>query len=154
MAVERSISEIGAALERRGAEPSALRMVRERIRAREVNATLGVLTPLEAGLMSELELINRSHADPEVRGLRRSSTRGGDESRHPSPTAAEEARRTTTGGNGEVGVTLQQSALVAFNDLSSAAGKSRALSDWLWASFSDGIQQRQRRGALADGRGT
>ena len=58
--------------------------------------------------------------------------RGGDESRHPSAAAAEEARRTTTGGNGEVGVTLQQSALVAFNDLSSAAGKSRALSEGLW----------------------
>ncbi len=89
-------------------------------------------TPLEAGLMSEIELINRAHADPEVRGLRRSSTRGGDESRHPSAAAAEEARRTTTGGNGEVGVTLQQSALVAFNDLSSAAGRSRALSEGLW----------------------
>ena len=36
--VERSISEIGAALERRGAEPSALRMARERIRAREVGS--------------------------------------------------------------------------------------------------------------------
>ena len=107
--------------------------MRERIRAREVNATLGVLTPLEAGLMSEIELINRAHAgDPEVRGLRQSSTRGGDESRHHSPTAVEEARRTATGGNGEVGVTLQQSALVAFNDLSSAAGKSRELSEGLW----------------------
>ena len=29
-------------------------------------------------------------------------------------------------------MTLQQSALVAFNDLSSAAGKSRALSEGLW----------------------
>ena len=77
-------------------------MVRECIRAREVNATQGVLTPLKAGLMSELELINRAHADPEVRGLRQSSTRGGDESRHPSAAAAEEARRTTTGGNVEV----------------------------------------------------
>ena len=64
-------------------------MVRERIRAREVNATLGLLTPLKAGVMSELELINRAHADPEVRGLRRSSTQGGDESRHPFPMAAE-----------------------------------------------------------------
>ena len=82
-------------------------MVRERIQAREVNATLGVLTPLEADIMSELEVINRAHADPEVRGLRQSSTRGGDESRHPSAAAAEKARRTTTGGNGEVGVTLQ-----------------------------------------------
>ena len=87
---------------------------------------------LEAGLMSEIDLINRVHANPDVRGLRRSRTRGGDESRHPSPTAAEEARRTTTGGNGEVGVTLQQSTLVAFNDVSSAAGTSRALSEGLW----------------------
>ena len=60
VAAERSISEIR---ERRGAEPSALRMVRERIRAPEINATVG-LTPLEAGLMRELELINRAHADP------------------------------------------------------------------------------------------
>ena len=37
-----------------------------------------------------------------------------------------------TGGIGEVGVTLQQSALAPFNDLSSAAGKSRALSEGLW----------------------
>ena len=58
-AVERSISEFGAALERRGAETCALRMARERFRAREANATLGVLTPLQAGLMSVIELINR-----------------------------------------------------------------------------------------------
>ena len=51
-AVERSISEIGAALEWRGAEPSALRRVRERIQSREANTALGVLTPLDAGLMS------------------------------------------------------------------------------------------------------
>ena len=82
--------------------------------------------PPEAGLMSELELINRAHVDPEVRSLKRSSSRGGDEM-HPSPMAAEEAR-----GNGEVGVTVQQLALAAFNDLSSAAGKSRALSEGLW----------------------
>ena len=37
-AVERFISETGAALERRGTEPSTLRRVRERIQAREVNA--------------------------------------------------------------------------------------------------------------------
>ncbi len=107
--------------------------------------------------MSELELINRAYADPEVRGLSRSSTRGGDENRHPSAAAAEEARRTTTGGNGEVGVTLQQSAL-AFNDLSSsAAGKSRALSKGLWerafltAYNSASDEERMRN---ADGRGT
>ena len=88
----------------------AIRRVRERIRAREINATVG-LTPLEAGLMRELELINRAHADYEVRGLRRSSERGGDESRHPSPMTVEGARRTATGGNGEISVTLHQSAL-------------------------------------------
>ena len=45
-AVERSVSEIGAALERRGAEPTepcTLRSVRECIRAREVNAKVVVL---------------------------------------------------------------------------------------------------------------
>ena len=67
VAVERLICEIGAALEQRGAESGALRMLRECIRAREVNAIQGVLTPLETGLMSELVLINRAHADPEVR---------------------------------------------------------------------------------------
>ncbi len=85
---------------------------------------------------SKIDLINRAHADPDVRGLRRSSTRGRDESRHPSVlpslTAAEEARRTATGGNVEVRVTLQQSALVAFNDISSAAGKSWAQNEGLW----------------------
>ena len=77
--------------------------------------------------MSEIELINRAHA-ADVRGLRLSRARGGDVSRHPSATTAEEARRTATGGNGEVGVTLLQSALVAFNDLSSAAGAKQARS--------------------------
>ncbi len=47
-AVERFVSERGAALERQGTEPSALRQVRGRIQAREANATLGTLTPLEA----------------------------------------------------------------------------------------------------------
>ena len=37
-AVERFISEMGAALKRRGAEPIALRRVRERIQARGANA--------------------------------------------------------------------------------------------------------------------
>ena len=75
-AVEWFISEIGAALERRGTEPSALRRVRKRIQAREANAAQETLTPLEACLVNEIELINTAHADPEVRGLRLSSTRG------------------------------------------------------------------------------
>jgi len=45
-AVERFISERGAALERQGTEPSARRKVRGRIQAREAIATLGTLTPL------------------------------------------------------------------------------------------------------------
>ena len=44
-AVERFISEKGAALERQGIEPSALWQVRGRIQAREANTTLGILTP-------------------------------------------------------------------------------------------------------------
>jgi hypothetical protein len=50
-AVERSISETGAAQELRGVEPSALRRVRERLQAREANAALGALTTLECSLV-------------------------------------------------------------------------------------------------------
>jgi len=75
-AAERFISKIGAVLEWRGTEPSALRRLRERIQAREANITLETLTPLEACFVNKIELINTAHADPEVRGLRISSTRG------------------------------------------------------------------------------
>ena len=68
-AVELFISEIGAALERRGTEPSTLRRVWGRIEGRGANAALRTLTPLEACLVSGIELINTAHADPEVRGL-------------------------------------------------------------------------------------
>ena len=110
-AVERSISGTGAALELRGVEPSALRRVRERIQAREANATLGALTPLESSLVSDIELINAAHADSDVRGLRLSSTRGGDESRRQSPAATvEEDRQTAVGGAGVEGAAVQQTA--------------------------------------------
>ena len=129
-AVERSIRETGAALELMGAEPSALRRVRERLQAREANATTVALPPLESCLVSDIELINTAHADPEVRGLRLSSTRGGDESRRLSPAAAAvEAQQAAIGSAGEEGATAQQTALVALSDLCSAAGKSRALSE-------------------------
>ena len=75
-AVERFISEIGAALERRGTEPSALQRVRERIQAREANAAQETLTPLEACLVNEIELINTAHADPEVRPETQEHARG------------------------------------------------------------------------------
>ena len=154
-AVERSISGTGAALELRGVEPSALRRVRERIQAREANATLGALTPLESSLVSDIELINAAHADSDVRGLRLSSTRGGDESRRQSPAATvEEDRQTAVGGAGVEGVAAQQTALVALSDLGSAAGKSRALSEGLWGrafltaynSASDGERLRMAEG--------
>jgi hypothetical protein len=140
-AVERSISETGAAqelvLELNGVEPSALRRVRERLQAREANAAQRALMPLESCLVSDIELINTAHADPDVRGLRLSSTRGGDESRRLSPAAAvEEARHAAVGGAGEEGTTAQQTAFVALSDLGSVAGKSRALSEGLWGELS------------------
>ena len=49
--------------------------------------------------MSGIELINTAHADPEVRGLRLSSTRGGDESRCP-PVAAVEVHGAEAEGGG------------------------------------------------------
>ncbi len=132
-AVECSISGTGATLELRSVEPSALRRVRERIQAREANATLGALTPLESSLVGDFALINAAHADSDVRGLRLSSTRGGDESRRQSPAATvEEDRQTAVRGAGEEGAAVQQPALVALSDLGSAAGKSRALSEGLW----------------------
>ena len=70
-AVERFISERGAALERQGTEPSVLRQVRGRIQAREANATVRTLTPLEAYLVNDIEFINAAHADPDIRGLAR-----------------------------------------------------------------------------------
>ncbi len=106
-AVERFISEIGAALERRGTEPSALRRVRERIQAREANTAQETHTQLEACLVNEIELINTAHADPEVRGLRLRSTRGGDESRCPPVVAAGGDNQTEAEGGGEAVATVQ-----------------------------------------------
>ena len=45
-----------------------------RIEAREANAALGRLTPQEACLLREIELINAARADPDIRVLRFSST--------------------------------------------------------------------------------
>ena len=128
--------------------------MRERLQAREANAALGALTPLESSLVSDIELINTAHADPDFRGLRLNSTRGGDESRRLSPAAAAEARQAAVGGAGEEGTTAQQTALVALSDLGSVAGKSRALSEGLWGrafltaynSASDGERLRMAEG--------
>ena len=82
--------------------------------------------------MSEIELINAAHADPEVRGLRLSSTRGGDESRRLPVATAGKVHRTEAKGGGEAAATITEAALIAFNDLSSAVGKSRLLCEGLW----------------------
>ena len=89
-------------------------------------------TPLEACLINEIELINTAHADPEVRSLRVSSTRGGDENRRPSVAAAGEVNRTEAEGAGEAVTTVQQTAFIALSDLGSAVGKSRLLREGLW----------------------
>jgi len=47
------------------------------------NAAQETLQPLGVCLVNEIEFINTAHADPEVRGLRLSSMRGGDESQRP-----------------------------------------------------------------------
>ncbi len=47
--------------------------MRERLQAREANAALGALTPLESSLVSDIELIT-AHADPEVQ-VREEATR-------------------------------------------------------------------------------
>jgi len=126
-AVERFISEIGAALERRDTEPSSLRRVRERIQAREANAAQETLTPLEAYLVNEIEINNTAHTDTKVRSLRLRSTRGGDESRRLPVVAAGGVNRTEAEGGGKAVATVQQVSLTALNDLGSAVGKG------LWA---------------------
>ena len=71
-----------------------------------------------------------AHADPDARGLGRSNTRGGDESRRSFAAMAEEAQRTEAGGSDAV-VVAQQAALIALNDLGPAVGKSRVLCEGL-----------------------
>ncbi len=73
--------------------------MRGRIQAREADATLETFTPLEAYLVNDIELTNAAHADPDIRGLRLSSTRGGDESRRSFAAMAEEAQRAEAGGS-------------------------------------------------------
>ena len=87
--------------------------------------------PLKS-LVSEIELINTAHAEPEVRGLRLSGTRGGDESRRLPVATVGEVHRTEAEGGGEAVATVQQVQLIAFNNLSSAVGKSRLLCEGLW----------------------
>ena len=130
--IERFIGQIGAELELRGEEPITLRRVRDRFQARGANAASGNLTPLEASLAADVNLINFAHANPAFKELRQHSTRGGDERRRrvAEDAAAEDA--TADGGQGGTGAREAATPLVVFEDLSPVAGKSRALSDGLW----------------------
>jgi len=92
-----------------------------------------ILTPLEACLVNEIELINTAHADPGVRGLRLSSTRGGDESRRLPVVAAGGVNQTEAERGGEAVAAVQQGVpLIALSDLGSAVGKSRLMCEGLW----------------------
>jgi hypothetical protein len=130
--IERFIGQIGAELELRGEEPSAIRRVRDRIQARGANAASGNLTPLEASLAADVNLINSAHANPAFKELRQHSTRGGDERRRRVAEDAAAEELTADGGQGGTGAREATTPLVVFEDLSPVAGKSRALSDGLW----------------------
>ncbi len=65
--VRRSSASSAKGEQRWGTELSALQQVRGRIQAREANATQGILTPLEAYLVNDIELINAAHAHLDVR---------------------------------------------------------------------------------------
>jgi len=133
-AIERFIAQTGTEQELRGVEPSVLRRVRDRIQARGANSALGNLTPLEAGLAGDVDLINSAHADPAFKELRQRSTRGGDERRRGLAEEAEAELRAAGDGVGGEGAAVTP--LVVFEDLGPAAGKSRALSDDLWGALS------------------
>ena len=89
------------------------------IQARDTNAALGVLTPLplEASLVSKIELIpiKIAYTDQGVRGLRLSSTRGGERRKPAPPTDAVEIGRIAVGGTGEACTVAQQPVLVIFH---------------------------------------
>ena len=146
-AIERFIAQTGTEQELRGVEPSVLRRVRDRIQARGANAASGHLTPLEAGLAGDVDLINSAHADPAFKELRQRSTRGGDERRRGLAAEAEAELRAAGDGAGEVAAVLP---LVVFEDLGPSAGKSRALSDGLWgraflAAYNSGTAEERQR---------
>ncbi len=83
--------------------------------------------------MNEIELINTAHADPGVRGLRLSSTRGGDESRRLPVVAAGGVNQTEAERGGEAVAAVQQGVpLIALSDLGSAVRKSRFFARASW----------------------
>jgi hypothetical protein len=132
-AIERFLVQLGTVLEQQGAEPVALRLIRDRIQARGANAAAGTLSPFEAHLAAEINLINTAHASPAFKELRQHSTRGGDERRRrvEEDAAAAEALAADD-AQGGTGAGVAATPLVDFEDLGPSAGKSRALSDGLW----------------------
>ena len=98
-----------------------------------MNAAADTLTPFEAHLSAEANLINSAHACPAFKELRQHSTRGGDERRRrvEEDAAAAEALAADD-AQGGTGAGVAATPLVDFEDLGPSAGKSRALSDGLW----------------------
>ena len=76
-AIERFFVKLGTVLELQGAEPVTLRLIRDRVQERGANAAAGTLTPFEAHLAAEINVINYAHASPAFKELRQHSTRGG-----------------------------------------------------------------------------
>jgi hypothetical protein len=130
--VESFIVKTGAALAEQGLEPTALRCARDRILTRGANAAAGALTPLETGIAADVILINAAHADPAVRALKLSSTRGGDDRRRSVAEAEGNAGLAAAGADGAGDIGAPIAPLVDLNDFSPVAGKSRALSEGLW----------------------
>jgi len=135
-AIERFIFDQGTLLRREGREPDVLRRICERISNRATNFDAQRLTPLESGLVRDVQLINEAAADPEVLELRRSSSRGGEERLRDLAAlaggdagAANREEEVEAAGDGRV---VAAPALVSIGRLSEAAGKSRAMSEGLW----------------------
>jgi len=131
-AIERFMIQTGSALELQGIEPTALRRVRGRLQSRGANAASGNLTPLEACLAAEVDLINSAHANPAFQELRQLSTRGGSDRRRGAAEAAAAEQFAADDAMGAEGAGATATPLVVFEDLGPVASKSRALSDGLW----------------------
>ena len=76
-AVEKFLIDLGSSLKFQGVEPCVLGAIRQRLAQREHNQERGILTPLERELLADVERVNAAHADPAVRNLARSGSRGG-----------------------------------------------------------------------------
>ena len=129
-AIERFIAQLGSELADRGEEPAALRRIRDRIRDREPNSAAGSLSAWERGLLRDVELINDAHADPAVRQLLNSSSRGGDDRRRGA--AGEGVAGEAEGGWEAGGENGGHQPLVTLGEEGITSKSSRAMSEGLW----------------------